>query len=58
MERLGVLQQPRFGKTLMREGGWDVPSVRRWFKEGLGRDLEDFGLAKTPYAYYDGVKPR
>jgi NAD(P)-dependent dehydrogenase (short-subunit alcohol dehydrogenase family) len=58
MERLGVLQQPRLGKTLMREGGWDVPSVRRWFKEGLGRDLEDFGLAKTPYAYYDGVKPR
>ena len=58
MERLGVLQQPKFGKTLMREGGWDIPSVRRWFKEGLGRDLESFGLAKAPYAYYDGVKPR
>ena len=57
MERLGVLQQPRAGKTLMREGGWDVPSVRRLFKEGLGRDLENFGLAKLPYAYYGGVTP-
>ena len=56
IERLGVLQQPRMGKTLMREGGWDSASVRRWFKDGLGRDLESFGLAKTPYAYYDGVK--
>lgn len=58
MERLGVLQQPKVGKTLMREGGWDVASVLRWFKEGLGRELEPFGLAKQPYAYYDGVRAR
>lgn len=57
MERLGVLSQPKVGKTLMREGGWDIASVRRWFKEGLGRDLEPFGLAKAPYPHYGGVKP-
>ena len=58
MERLGVMHQPSYGPTLMREGGWDVESVRRWFKQGLGNSLENFGLAKTPYPFYDGVKPR
>jgi len=57
MERLGVMHQPSYGPTLMREGGWDVASVRRWFKQGLGKNLENFGLMKTPYPYYDGVKP-
>jgi 3-oxoacyl-[acyl-carrier protein] reductase len=57
MERLGILIQPRYGPTLMREGGWDVESVRRWFKDALGKQLEPFGLGKAPYPYYDGVKP-
>lgn len=55
MERLGVMRQPTFGKTLVREGGWDVESVRRFVKDGLGPELERFGLGKAPYAYYDGL---
>ena len=58
MERIGIMLQPRYGSLAMREGGWDVESVRRWFKDGLGRQLEPFGLGKAPYAHYDGVKPR
>jgi hypothetical protein len=42
----------------MREDGWDVVSVQRWFKAALGRKLEPFGLAKTPYPYYAGLKPK
>jgi 3-oxoacyl-[acyl-carrier protein] reductase len=57
MERLGVMHQPQYGSTLMREDGWDVESVRRWFKDGLGKKLEPFGLAKAPYPYYRGLKP-
>ena len=49
MERLGVMHQPSYGPTLMREGGWDIESVRRWFRQGLGNNLENFGLSKTPY---------
>ncbi len=56
MERLGVMRQPTFGKTLVREGGWDVESVRRFVKDGLGPELERFGLAKAPYPFYDGLK--
>lgn len=55
MERLGVMRQPTFGKTLVREGGWDIESVRRMVKDGLGPELERFGLAKQPYAFYDGL---
>jgi len=58
MERIGILMQPRYGTMLMREGGWDVESVRRWFKDSIGKQLEPFGLGKAPYAYYDGLKPR
>ena len=58
MERIGILLQPRYGSMMMREGGWDVDAVRRWFKNGLGRQLEPFGLGKAPYAYYDGIEPR
>ena len=58
MERLGIMIQPRYGPTLMREGGWDVESVRRWFKDGIGKQLEPFGLGKAPYPFYDGVKPK
>jgi 3-oxoacyl-[acyl-carrier protein] reductase len=57
MERIGVMRQPSYGKTLVREGGWDVESVRRFFKDGIGRELERFGLAKAPYRYYKGLKP-
>ena len=58
MDRLGVMHQPSYGPTLMREEGFDVASVRRWFKSGLGRKLEPFGLAKAPYPFYDGLVPK
>ncbi len=57
MERLGIMHQPSYGPTLMREGGWDVESVRRWFRQGMGNKLEPFGLAKRPYPFYAGVGP-
>lgn len=58
MERLGVMRQPAYGNTLMREGGWDVDSVRRWFEQGLGNALEPFGLTKSPYPHRKGLGPK
>ena len=58
MERLGIMHQPSYGPTLLRPEGWDVASVQKWFKSQLGNQLEPFGLAKTPYPFYEGVKPR
>ena len=58
MQRLGVMKQPAYGDTLIREQGWDVESVRAQFKAHFGTRLEPFGLAKQPYAYYGGVAPK
>jgi NAD(P)-dependent dehydrogenase (short-subunit alcohol dehydrogenase family) len=51
MERLGVMRQPTFGKTLTRSGGWDIASVRSRFASELGPVLEPFGLNKAPYPH-------
>jgi len=58
MDRLGVMRQPQYGLTLLREEGWDMASVKRWAKQALDKRLEPFGLAKVPYPYYGGVKPK
>ena len=57
MDRLGVMQQPQYGDTMLREDGWDVASVQRWFKDALGKKLQPFGLGKAPYPFMGGVKP-
>jgi 3-oxoacyl-[acyl-carrier protein] reductase len=58
MERLGIMHQPKYGPTLMREEGFDLEAIRRYFKRALGNQLEPFGLAKRPYPFYGGVKPQ
>ncbi len=58
MDRLGVMQQPQYSSTLLCEGGWDVASVQRWFKAGLAKKFEPFGLGKAPYPYHGGLKPK
>ena len=38
-------------------GGLTVDGIVENFKKVFGTRLEDFGLMKKPYAFYDGVKP-
>ncbi|MCH2173755.1 SDR family NAD(P)-dependent oxidoreductase [Myxococcota bacterium] len=54
-DRLVIMDQPAYGATALREGGWSVDSVRKYFKQSLGNRLESFGLRKAPYPHYDGV---
>jgi NAD(P)-dependent dehydrogenase (short-subunit alcohol dehydrogenase family) len=57
MDRLGIMRQPSYDKLLMREQGWTLDAVERYFEKSFRGQLEPFGLSKTPYAFYDGVKP-
>jgi 3-oxoacyl-[acyl-carrier protein] reductase len=57
-ERVVVLEQPRYGTGMFREGGWSVEDLRAHMKQNLGNRLEPFGLMKHPYAFLDGVKPQ
>ncbi|MBI3744740.1 MAG: SDR family oxidoreductase [Chloroflexi bacterium] len=56
-ERLFLMSQPKYYFGMLKPGGWSVADVRQHFKTVIGNKLENFGLAKQPYAYYGGVKP-
>ena len=57
-ERVVILEQPRYGTAMFREGGWSVDALRQQMKPVFGARLEPFGLMKGPYAFYGGVKPQ
>jgi 3-oxoacyl-[acyl-carrier protein] reductase len=56
-ERITILDQPKYGTSMLKPGGWQVEDILAHFKQNLGKQLVDFGLMKTPYPFYDGVKP-
>jgi 3-oxoacyl-[acyl-carrier protein] reductase len=56
-ERVSVMEQPKYGTTMLKPGGWSVDEIREHFKSQLGNRLEPLGVMKSPYPFYDGVKP-
>ncbi len=56
-DRVVLLEQPRYGTAMFKEGGWQVDDLRQHMKPFFGGRLEPFGLMKPPYAFYDGVRP-
>jgi 3-oxoacyl-[acyl-carrier protein] reductase len=56
-ERVAIVEQPRYGAAMFHEGGWSVEALRRQMKAVFGNRLEPFGLMKSPYRFYGGVKP-
>jgi 3-oxoacyl-[acyl-carrier protein] reductase len=57
-ERVVILEQPRYGTAMFRDGGWTVDALRQQMKAVFGNRLEPFGLMKSPYAFYGGLKPQ
>jgi NAD(P)-dependent dehydrogenase (short-subunit alcohol dehydrogenase family) len=56
-DRVVLLEQPRYGTAMFKEGGWQVADLQRHMKTFFAGKLEPFGLMKPPYAFYGGVKP-
>ncbi len=54
-ERITIVEQPKYGTAMLKPGGWQVEDILEHFKSHLGKNLEDFGLMKNPYPFYDGV---
>ncbi|MCP4004155.1 MAG: SDR family NAD(P)-dependent oxidoreductase [bacterium] len=57
-ERVVMLEQPRYGTGMYKEGGWGVEDLEKHFETHLKNHMEAVGLMKTPYPFYDGVKPK
>ncbi len=56
-DRAQIVEQPRYGTAMVLPGGLTVAGIREHFKKVFDKRLENFGLMKPPYAFYDGVKP-
>lgn len=56
-DRTQIVEQPSYGTAMYLAGGLTVDGIRENFKKVFDKRLENFGLMKPPYAYYDGVKP-
>jgi 3-oxoacyl-[acyl-carrier protein] reductase len=55
-ERISHMVQPHYGKTLTREGGWDIDSIRTHFGQ-IKAEFGPFGILGKPYPFHGGVKP-
>jgi NAD(P)-dependent dehydrogenase (short-subunit alcohol dehydrogenase family) len=56
-DRVQIVEQPAYGTAMFMPGGLSVEAVVASFKKVFGARLENVGLMKKPYAFYDGVKP-
>ena len=56
-DRTQIVEQPRYGTAMYLPGGLSVDGIIGNLKKVFGTRLENVGLMKKPYAFYDGVKP-
>lgn len=55
-ERVQMVEQPRYGTAMIREGGWGVQDLVDHFEASFKPYFEPLGLRKTPYPFFEGVK--
>jgi len=55
-DRVQIVEQPSYGTAMYLPGGLTVDGVVENFKKVFGTRLENVGLMKQPYPFYDGVK--
>ncbi|MEE2652242.1 MAG: SDR family NAD(P)-dependent oxidoreductase [Pseudomonadota bacterium] len=55
-ERISHMVQPHYGKTVIREGGWDIDSIRQYFQMHIPSEFGAFGVMGKPYPFHQGVK--
>ncbi|MBD63288.1 MAG: reductase [Gammaproteobacteria bacterium] len=56
-ERLALMVQPHYGKTLTREGGWSIENIDNVMSEEFISEFKDLGMLSKPYPFFDGVIP-
>ncbi len=56
-DRVQIVEQPKYGTALYLPGGLRVEGVSAHFKKVFDKRLENVGLMKNPYPFYDGVEP-
>jgi 3-oxoacyl-[acyl-carrier protein] reductase len=52
-DRVEIVEHPKYGAVMYKEGGWSVEDLLKTFKQKLGGKLEPVGLMRTKYEYID-----
>jgi 3-oxoacyl-[acyl-carrier protein] reductase len=55
-DRVAHMVQPHYGKTLIRDGGWDLESIDASMIAQLRGEFGALGMLGKPYPFHHGVK--
>lgn len=55
-DRIALLTQPHYGKTLIRSEGWDLETIRTHFRAQMRGAFGALGMLGQPYPFHAGVK--
>ncbi|WOK36725.1 SDR family NAD(P)-dependent oxidoreductase [Sphingomonas sp. C3-2] len=55
-DRIALLSQPHYGKTLIRSEGWDLETIQAQFRAQMRGAFGALGMLGQPYPFHDGVK--
>ena len=56
-DRLALMVQPHYGKTLTKEGGWSVTDIDNIMSKEFISEFSNLGMLSKPYPFFDGVLP-
>ena len=56
-ERLALMIQPHYGKTLKKDEGWSVQDIDRVMAKEFIHEFKNLGMLAMPYPFYEGVFP-
>ena len=56
-DRLALMVQPHYGKTLTKEGGWSIADIDNIMSKEFISEFSNLGMLSKPYPFYDGVSP-
>ncbi|MAZ86742.1 MAG: reductase [Cellvibrionaceae bacterium] len=55
--RIAHMKQPRYGKTLVKDDGWECESIDQHLLSQLRGEFGALGMLGEPYPFHDGVLP-
>lgn len=56
-ERLSLMVQPHYGKTLKKDEGWSIQDIDGVMEKEFIHEFKNLGMLAMPYPFHDGVFP-
>ena len=56
-ERLALMVQPHYGKTLKKDEGWSIQDIDGVMEKEFIHEFKNLGMLAMPYPFHDGVFP-